>query len=139
VLSRSKHLRILQRNFLLGLWQDAEKHNPSATPAQAGVQKSKERLDSRFRGNDSRDGNNRLFSNLLLLAAQFFEQGDQALVAARRWIPVHLKNLHLFLSQSFCKGVEPHVNDLQLSSEKLIDLFHIHLETPFIHNTLKTG
>jgi hypothetical protein len=37
--------------------QVAEKHNPFVTPAQAGVQKSQEKLDSRLRGNDIEDPN----------------------------------------------------------------------------------
>ena len=44
--------------------QVAEKRNPVVTPAEAGVQKSPKILDSRFRGNDSRDGENHFFINL---------------------------------------------------------------------------
>jgi hypothetical protein len=42
--------------------QVTEKRHPFVTPAKAGVQKSKERLDSRFRGNDSKDGKSRFFN-----------------------------------------------------------------------------
>jgi hypothetical protein len=44
--------------------QDAAEQNPFVTPAQAGVQKSQECLDSRLRGNDSKDGENRFLSYL---------------------------------------------------------------------------
>jgi hypothetical protein len=37
------------------------------TPAEAGVQKSPKILDSRFRGNDSKDGKNHFFINLLMI------------------------------------------------------------------------
>jgi hypothetical protein len=41
-----------------------EKVVMGVTPAEAGVQKSPTRLDSRLRGNDDRDGENQFFSNL---------------------------------------------------------------------------
>jgi hypothetical protein len=46
-------------------WQVAEKQDPSVTPAQAGVQKSCKGLDSRLRGNDSKDFKDGFFSNRL--------------------------------------------------------------------------
>jgi hypothetical protein len=42
-----------------------KKNSSSVTPAEAGVQKSQERLDSRLRGNDIKDLKNRFFSSLL--------------------------------------------------------------------------
>ena len=47
--------------------QNDEKHNLFVTPAQAGVQKSQEILDSRLRGNDSKDGEDGFFSNRLMV------------------------------------------------------------------------
>jgi hypothetical protein len=42
----------------MGFMKDVENRNPFVTPAQAGVQKSQESLDSRLRGNDSKEGKN---------------------------------------------------------------------------------
>jgi len=47
----------------------SESCHPFVTPAQAGVQKSQKRLDSRLRGNDSEEGQPRVFSNLIVFFA----------------------------------------------------------------------
>ena len=49
--------------------------DPFVTPAEAGVQKSHKILDSRFRGNDNKNGENCLVGNMLRTA--FADQEGQ--------------------------------------------------------------
>jgi len=48
-------------------WQAPQKCKPFVTPAEAGVQRSQEKLDSRLRGNAGKDGEKRFFSILPVL------------------------------------------------------------------------
>jgi hypothetical protein len=48
-------------------WQVPQEFKPFVTPAEAGVQRSQEKLDSRLRGNDGKDGEKRFFRILPVL------------------------------------------------------------------------
>jgi len=62
----ARYRALSRKNRLSSLWQVAEKHNPSVTPAQAESRKARKDWDSRLRGNDIKDFRDGFFSSLLV-------------------------------------------------------------------------
>jgi len=79
--------------YFLSLLQIAEKHILLVTPAQAGLQKSQEMLDSRLRGNDTKDDRKGFFSSLLVIQSHRVYAGSHLSPAANRASITQFKSL----------------------------------------------